>query len=64
LIPQEVLLRAENLRTVLRGAGGPVRAVDGVDLEIRRGETSAIYGMLPMALLFGPLLSVPWDSFS
>ncbi len=25
----------ENLRTVLHGAGEPVRAVDGVDLEIR-----------------------------
>jgi len=40
----EVLLRAENLRTVLHGSGGPVRAVDGVDLEIRRGETFAIVG--------------------
>jgi len=40
----EVLLRAENLRTVLHGSGGPVHAVDGVDLEIRRGETFAIVG--------------------
>src|SRR5262249_52801367 len=37
-------LRAQNLRTVLDGAAGAVRAVDGVDLEIRRGETFAIVG--------------------
>jgi peptide/nickel transport system ATP-binding protein len=40
----EVLLRATKLRTVLDGTGGAVRAVDGVDLEIRRGETFAIVG--------------------
>ena len=40
----EILLRARNLRTVLDGAGGAVRAVDGVDFEIRRGETFAIVG--------------------
>ena len=40
----EILLRARDLRTVLQGAGGAVRAVDGVDLEIRRGETFAIVG--------------------
>ncbi|HUL92453.1 MAG TPA: dipeptide ABC transporter ATP-binding protein [Burkholderiales bacterium] len=40
----EILLRARDLRTVLQGPGGPVRAVDGVDLEIRRGETFAIVG--------------------
>jgi len=43
-LTQELLLRAENLRTVLHGAGKPVRAVDGIDLEIRRGETFAIVG--------------------
>ena len=41
---RELLLRAQNLRTVLHGAGEPVRAVDGVDLEIRRCETFAIVG--------------------
>jgi peptide/nickel transport system ATP-binding protein len=40
----EILLCARDLRTVLQGAGGAVRAVDGVDLEIRRGETFAIVG--------------------
>ena len=40
----EALLRVRDLRTVLHGAGEPVRAVDGVDLEIRRGETFAIVG--------------------
>jgi len=40
----EVLLRVRDLRTVLHGNGEPVRAVDGVDLEIRRGETFAIVG--------------------
>jgi len=40
----ETLLRAQNLRTVLDGTSGPVRAVDGVDFEIRRGETFAIVG--------------------
>src|SRR6266852_204879 len=40
----ETLLRVRNLRTVLYGAGEPVRAVDGIDIEIRRGETFAIVG--------------------
>jgi peptide/nickel transport system ATP-binding protein len=40
----EILLRVQGLKTVLEGAGGAVRAVDGVDLEIRRGETFAIVG--------------------
>jgi peptide/nickel transport system ATP-binding protein len=43
-LTRELLLRAEGLRTVLHGGGEPVRAVDGVDLEIRRGETFAIVG--------------------
>ncbi|HSD42269.1 MAG TPA: ABC transporter ATP-binding protein [Burkholderiales bacterium] len=40
-----VLLRAEGLRTSLDASGGEVvRALDGVDLEIGRGETFAIVG--------------------
>jgi peptide/nickel transport system ATP-binding protein len=38
------LLEAAGLRTSLDGSGGVVRALDGVDLEIRRGETFAIVG--------------------
>ncbi|HZR70192.1 MAG TPA: ABC transporter ATP-binding protein [Burkholderiales bacterium] len=40
----ETLLRVQGLKTVLYGGGGPVRAVDGIDLEIRRGETFALVG--------------------
>ncbi len=40
----ETLLRVQGLQTVLYGAGEPVRAVDGIDLEIRRGETFALVG--------------------
>jgi peptide/nickel transport system ATP-binding protein len=40
----EALLRVQDLKTVLHGTGEPVRAVDGIDLEIRRGETFAIVG--------------------
>jgi len=40
----EPLLRVRNLRTVLHGSGEPVHAVDGVDLEVQRGETFAVVG--------------------
>ncbi len=47
----EVLLRVRGLQVhypgrggVLRGAGPPVRAVDGVDLDVRRGETLGLVG--------------------
>ena len=38
------LLQVENLRTVLDTAAGEVRAVDGLSLEIQRGETFALLG--------------------
>ena len=40
----ETFLKVEGLRTVLEGAGEPVRAVDGIEIEIRRGETFALVG--------------------
>jgi peptide/nickel transport system ATP-binding protein len=40
----DVLLRVQGLKTVLDGAGGAVHAVDGVDFDLRRGETFAIVG--------------------
>jgi peptide/nickel transport system ATP-binding protein len=49
--PSDALLRVEGLRTwfpirkgLFRRTVGHVRAVDGVDLEIRRGETLALVG--------------------
>jgi peptide/nickel transport system ATP-binding protein len=38
------LLQAKGLRTWLDSSAGTVRALDGVDLEIQRGETFAIVG--------------------
>ncbi len=40
----DTLLRVEKLTTWLGSDDHPVRAVDGVDLEIRRGETFALLG--------------------
>ncbi|OZI18804.1 methionine ABC transporter ATP-binding protein [Bordetella genomosp. 9] len=38
------ILRVENLCTEFRGANGVVRAVDGVDLTLRRGEILGLVG--------------------
>ncbi|MCP3670408.1 MAG: ABC transporter ATP-binding protein [Gammaproteobacteria bacterium] len=38
------LLRIKNLKTWLGSKDNPVKAVDGVDLEIRKGETFALLG--------------------
>jgi peptide/nickel transport system ATP-binding protein len=40
----ENLLEARGLRTELEASGGTVRALDGVDLDVPRGETFAIVG--------------------
>jgi len=40
----ETLLKIENLSTWLGDGDQPVRAVDGIDLEIRKGETFALLG--------------------
>ena len=38
------VLQVRNLQTWLGGAANPVRAVDGIDFEIRKGETFALLG--------------------
>jgi len=40
----EVALKVDQLRTVLDTAGGKVRAVDGIDFELRKGECFALVG--------------------
>jgi oligopeptide/dipeptide ABC transporter ATP-binding protein len=40
----EVLLEVRGLRTYFFTPGGVVRAVDGIDLKVRRGETQALVG--------------------
>ena len=38
------IVDVRNLRTVLDTTGGQVRAVDGVDFELRQGECFALVG--------------------
>ncbi|WP_428603246.1 dipeptide ABC transporter ATP-binding protein [Sedimenticola sp.] len=40
----DILLKVDNLQTWLGNHERPVRAVDGVDLEIKKGETFALLG--------------------
>ena len=40
----DALLRIENLKTWLGDGEAAVRAVDGIDLEIRKGETFVLLG--------------------
>jgi len=40
----ETLLRIKNLKTWLGNEQAPARAVDGIDLEINKGETFALLG--------------------
>jgi peptide/nickel transport system ATP-binding protein len=40
----DILLKVENLQTWLGSDDNPARAVDGVDLSIRKGETFALLG--------------------
>ena len=40
----EALLQVEGLKTYFRTSGDPLRAVDGVSLSIRRGETLGLVG--------------------
>jgi oligopeptide/dipeptide ABC transporter ATP-binding protein len=43
-LASDAILRIEGLKTYFRSGSSLVRAVDGVDLEIRRGETLALVG--------------------
>lgn len=59
-----VLLKIQNLRTIINSPAGVVRAVDGVDLQIGRGEIVAVVGesgcgKSTMALSIMGLISSP-----
>ena len=43
-LEDDVLLRVQGLQTQFTTSDGPVRAVDGVDLEVRRGRTVCVVG--------------------
>jgi ABC-type dipeptide/oligopeptide/nickel transport system ATPase component len=41
---EEILLKVENLRTHFHTKTGIVKAVDGIDFELRKGETLGVVG--------------------
>ena len=41
---EELLLKVENLRTHFHTKTGIVKAVDGIDFELRKGETLGVVG--------------------
>src|SRR5438445_13875664 len=43
-LADDAILRIEGLKTYFRSGSSLVRAVDGVDLELGRGETLALVG--------------------
>jgi len=60
----DILLDVKNLQTFFKGTAGSIRAVDGVSLSIRRGETIALVGesgcgKSVLALSLARLVSAP-----